>query len=557
MITWRILFAGKKKPSRPCIFCGIFFSDLRRHILTVHRKVPRVKDILDKFKAGQITRRDKLTLIEQFRKEGMFLKNAEMISQGCTNVDQLICRKKSSGTKVMCSSCKGMYNAKTFNKHRFTCVRKEDQPKPRSPLAETSNCTQSKSSNDNDQQWLNLIKHMRRDDYHQIIIGDEMIQRIGKEIFCSRKPNKKREAKNKARSAMRRLARLVELTEGVENAEELFKVENFYKLEEAIEKMCQADKSSAKRQKAGLKIALGSLIKSSCINLKAHYIITNQKEKAMEVNNFQDVFKSSYRKLFATAEYELKEKRQRENRKPRALPDEKDLHKLRMHLVDKISEMSQKTGLLSKNEYVALRRLSLARLTLLISRRGGEPARLQLLDWEERDSWISKKSTLAHGHKELVKKYVITYVMGKGTSLVPVICPKSCVTALEILADKDNGRNAGVAADNDFLFAYTEESEDCPLGYNEIRTVCEDINIPVITATAMRHRFSTNFWQMEGTSQQTIDTFMEHMGHSESIDRNVYACPTALKVLTHLTPVIECLDQVSKCPFQSLYITLK
>lgn len=104
--------------------------------------------------------------------------------------------------------------------------------------------------------------------------------------------------------------------------------------------------------------------------------------------------------------------------------------------------------------------------------------------------------------------------MGKGASLVPVIFPRSIEIAISFLADKSKRQNAGVANKNDFLFPYTQYSEDGSMGYNEIRDVCEIVQIPTVTATAMPHRASTLFLKIEELSESWIRTFMEHKEHS-------------------------------------------
>ena len=52
----------------------------------------------------------------------------------------------------------------------------------------------------------------------------------------------------------------------------------------------------------------------------------------------------------------------------------------------------------------------------------------------------------------------------------------------------------------------------------------------MITATGMRHRASTAFWNMD-VSEEDIDCFMEHVGHHRNIDKNIYACPPAMHVM--------------------------
>ena len=135
--------------------------------------------------------------------------------------------------------------------------------------------------------------------------------------------------------------------------------------------------------------------------------------------------------------------------------------------------------------------------------------------------------------------------MGKGAALVPVLIPKDCEKVMIILADNKNRIAAGVIEENAFLFAYTQMSEDGTIGYNEIMRVCQQIPIPVITATAIRLRTAAMFWSIEGLDGSTIEKFMEHMGHSKDIDQNIYSVPPALRTLKTVAPIIYQLDQVS------------
>ena len=72
------------------------------------------------------------------------------------------------------------------------------------------------------------MNSMDKDRLHDIIKSDELIMQIGKDIYDSRKPAKEKDGKNKARTATRRLARLVEATEGVMKVDGLFVVSNLY-----------------------------------------------------------------------------------------------------------------------------------------------------------------------------------------------------------------------------------------------------------------------------------------------------------------------------------------
>ena len=171
-----------------------------------------------------------------------------------------------------------------------------------------------------------------------------------------------------------------------------FFIENIHEVELAMNNMCIIEENL----KAGLKLALGSLIKQCCAILIDHYATSGQQSVADQIREFKDVFSSPthYPKLMATAEYQVKEKRQRQNCKP----DEADLAKL-MAFLDE--ELASTTEITSTGAFVQARKVALAHVTLLNARRGSEAARLLLPDWKDRHSWIDQ-SKLSSTDKELL-----------------------------------------------------------------------------------------------------------------------------------------------------------
>ena len=374
--------------------------------------------------------------------------------------------------------------------------------------------------------WAKLLAEMDRNAIFEIVTADPTILRLGKNIFDERKPTKEKAARIKARSAMRRMARLLQLAKGVETVAALLDVSNFYILQEAIVEMCIEGGTS----KPGLKVALGSLIKKAAKGLVTDMYVANRQLEAAQVEIFQKVFHTNYQQMFSAAEYQLKETRQRDNRKPAALPNEEDLERLRTFLNEDVSTNgSLPMEQVTRPIYIRLRKVVLTRLTQLNARRGSEPARMLVTEFNERHEWVPRGSGC---------RYEITFLMGKGTGLVSVLIPVECTRAMEILVDRQCRARAGVSSNNPFVFAYTKHSSDGTTGYNEIMSVCRLIDIPVITATEVRHRSSTAFWAMVIIDETAIDRSMEHMGHSRSIDRNVYAVPPATQIIEHFKPYL-------------------
>ena len=85
---------------------------------------------------------------------------------------------------------------------------------------------------------------------------------------------------------------------------------------------------------------------------------------------------------------------------------------------------------------------------------------------------------------------------------------------------------------------------DSNIGRNSTnKKICDDLKMPVITATANRHRMSTRLWQLDVSDEQ-VNSFMEHLGHSVDIDKNIYACPLPLQAAKIVTPLLETINQV-------------
>ena len=152
---------------------------------------------------------------------------------------------------------------------------------------------------------------MDKDATHDIIKSGDVIKEVGKSIFNTRKPTKEKEARIKAQAAIRRMA----ATECVERAAELFLLRNYYELEEAI-----LDKCGMKSDKPKVGLMVGTLIRNTSKTMVVDHIVKNKLENVEEVERFQ-VINLNYAKMCSTAEHELKEKRQRDNRKPAAIPN--------------------------------------------------------------------------------------------------------------------------------------------------------------------------------------------------------------------------------------------
>ena len=202
-------------------------------------------------------------------------------------------------------------------------------------------------------------------------------------------------------SDMRRLAQLLlqfkkqedENGKVLESATSLdmFDRTNFPYLLNSIEAVTTNEEGSIK---AGLKIGLGYLLKRVAKFLNGECLIQKKNKEAKEIRRYQEVLDFYWAVIFRDAEYKVNVVRHKELRLPQRLPLEEDVAKLRDWLQTNISSMCS-FEFISSSEFADLRDMIVCRLTLFNARRGGEPVRLLLTEWEDADNdvWFGSDLT--------------------------------------------------------------------------------------------------------------------------------------------------------------------
>lgn len=187
--------------------------------------------------------------------------------------------------------------------------------------------------------------------------------------------------------------------------------------------------------------------------------------------------------------------------------------------------------------FCKLRNFIASRLTLFNARRGGEATRLTVSELKDafKDKWVDesfiKKDTESDDFEKMACQLKCAYLhSSKKSELVPVIIPEDCWKGLQMLADVENRKLAGIHPQNEFVFANTEDSVDHVSGWQCVCDVCEKADVPRnITATDMRHFVATHYASLEVPQQERDFFIQKHMGHSKFINENVYQCPPALR----------------------------
>ena len=370
-----------KRPKRPCPFCGVMQLHLNRHIVRQHKDQQSVTECL------VLPKSEQRHVFDKFRKQGILNTNRQLIAASADTTSLLRERRQTTDSKVeMCGRCFGFFSKETIYKHGKTCTHGTEM----SSAANIPSKLLLDVEADRSEFSRQILIHLRDDDIGALCCSDRLIIKVGRRKFqTSMKKDRKL-----VMADMRRLARLLIAFREASNdstlrGEDMLDRSRFAQLEEALD---TANKTSS----AGLNVALGYLLKWSAKVMKGVYLTDKEDEKAAEVDRFLSVLDLNWGHLFAGSVSEMELKRQERLRKPAELPIEEDVVSLREFTVRQLQSLTTDVyKLWTATDFKSLRTLLVCRLTLFNARRGGEPAKLLLTEWQDADegSWVDPART--------------------------------------------------------------------------------------------------------------------------------------------------------------------
>ncbi|XP_065653738.1 uncharacterized protein LOC136080689 [Hydra vulgaris] len=202
--------------------------------------------------------------------------------------------------------------------------------------------------------------------------------------------------------------------------------------------------------------------------------------------------------------------------------------------------------------FVTIRSATATCLTIFNARRGGEPVRLHLFQWNValNGEWMDKQDLPEEFN---IEQMFITYQTGKDSDhTVPVLFPPEYIKAMRYLTNKEVRKNAGIPDKNQYIFASTQKSMSHASGWHCINKILIRLDKKgAINATQNWHRIATILAKLE-LSEKEKTLIYNHFGHSERINQNVYqAAPGSLQIKTTGKRLRD-IQEVSKIdPFKS------
>nr|XP_022289687.1 uncharacterized protein LOC111101473 isoform X1 [Crassostrea virginica] len=443
-------------------------------------------------------------------------------------------------------------------KHKKTCMAAEgstDMP--------VSLSTRNLADKDNfsEEYKTEILESFRETEYGNLIRNDEWIKHYGYFLYENLQGScKKVEKRLSLNSKLRRLAHLfIEFKKVVEerkqikadSCSEMFNIDHYEELKIAIANMTR-DKETGK-MKNGLKLTLKYLVKDVCDAMHVFYLKKKDNQKAADLGNYMLVLSKSWSSFFKNAEESVITKRLTELRAPVKLPSKSDIIKLRDCTKSTIQDLTGDSFCLLENaDFCKLRDALVCRLTLFNARRGGEPSRMVLSELTDalEDKWIDQcrmEFVKDDIEKKLLCDTKVAYLhASKIAKLVPVLIPKDCWKALNVLVDTEVRRVAGVHTHNDFVFPNTKNSMGHVIGWDCVDRMSQEAGLEGrLNATGMRHFIATEYALLD-VAPRDRELFYKHMGHSEAINENIYQCPPAVREITHVGKILANVDSMNE-----------
>ena len=252
--------------------------------------------------------------------------------------------------------------------------------------------------------------------------------------------------------------------------------ENFDVLKMCIEARTLTDDLKVK---AGLKHGLHYTIRNAATIWKETFLVQRSVINSKEMDDFVTILDLFKEFVFGDASYHINRARQINLRKPEKLPIEGDVKLLRATILESIEKVTSDIyTLIDKHLYVELRNAICVRLKIYNGRRGGEPARLFIEEFQDaiNDKWIDKQRSqnLDPLDKALLDKINIGHQGRKGNNhLVSDFIPKDCIKGMHVLCDRQIRTDVGISKTNKYAFPSINMSDKHVSGWHTLEAVCK------------------------------------------------------------------------------------
>jgi hypothetical protein len=513
-------------------------------------------DKIEVAEALKLPKQDRDRAFLLLKRKGIMMTNMKQIRSEDRTSQPLISERKHTFPDrdvIYCTKCFGFFKKTYFYRHRRNCHLNEKSiyfPHAIQPENTVLIGTQDEKFT------KEILCSLCNDDVGKICKSEKIIVSYGQKKFrkllTKINTDKYEDKKISIRTEMRRLGHLYKEFQQICHANketclsffEMFNPKSFNILEDAIDQVTIKEDGSVKY---GLRKDIGYLLKRVCKFLHGKFLVEQNTKNIEQVDSFLNVLTFFWYDIFGEAESSIVFARQTKLRKPSKLPKQTDVIKLRDAMRSSIQKLTESDyTFIASSDFIKLRNLVVSRLTLFNARRGGEPCCLQIYQWTEAENgeWIGDSNEEQDPTGQvLLGKYKIAYQTGKNEKLVSLLILDDCWKGVEKLCDPEVRLQAGVNPENKYVFPRVSYSLKHVSGWEAVKQCSDEAGLDrSINATDMRHYVATLYAGLE-VNETERETFFNHMGHSEYVNKNVYQCPPARQTITRVGRFLHDIDQ--------------
>ncbi|XP_065651314.1 uncharacterized protein LOC136079505 [Hydra vulgaris] len=314
-----------------------------------------------------------------------------------------------------CEYCYGFFRARKLSEHVSNCFRRGSDNKEISYI-KASRILVGESSLTSNARIVHepILTSMKHNEIHLIIRNDKVLLTYGAvEVF-----KKERDRYHDISYALRVLAKLLLQYRKQFNAEDasardLVNTKNYDNILSSM-KVCADYCGPRKIGNPHLVLRIGYSLKTLAIIVKLEYLKLGLQDMVENIRNFLELMEPDYSFLLNNARsvYDL-----RKSNAPEMLPEESDIKVLRNYCVSEITKYLI-NPIRTLNECIHLCKLTYVRILTFNARRGGEPGKLTLPDWDmvEKGRWKRQTDIDALDdpkEKKLAERFKLCYIESK------------------------------------------------------------------------------------------------------------------------------------------------
>ncbi|KAL6467417.1 hypothetical protein MHYP_G00252210 [Metynnis hypsauchen] len=385
-----------------------------------------------------------------------------------------------------------------------------------------------------------LISSMNQDRVALAVRNDQCIIDFGKHLY--NKYGSQVKMQEYMRQKMRELGRLQICTQAVtplKCIKDLIRPENFMHAVNAVKQTAGYNKDTNKYASASVAVKLGHSLNRIAMLVESSATIEGDKATAKEASSFQKIYSSRWHEyISATARRTLEEAKWNS---PQLLPFTKDVKRLHLYLDEQMYHYRKMLSAEpSSQHWSQLAKVTLTQMMLFNRRREGEVSHMPLSAYTSRgasDPHPDVCLALSELEKKLCQHFKRIEIRGKRGRKVAVLVTPTMQESLDVLVQ--NRSKCGVLHENIYLFA-RPFAMTCFRGSDCIRDFAKAAGVKnpsTLTSTKLRKQIGT-LSEVLNLSNAELDQLADFLGHDIRVHRQFYRLPEGTLQLAKLSKIL-------------------